>query len=163
MSLEQQAESRKARLEALRKRKRDVESGAANEDVANGDGTEVFRFRNYDPTTGSAKGHDPSVAEEDTVEKEVEGLMDRVILEDEELRGQELDLVNIQPKKPNWDLKRDLDKKLEKLGPQTQRAIAQLIRQRLQGKGEEDAPRDISSRMAQRQMENAEELSDEDD
>lgn len=43
------------------------------------------------------------------------------------------DLTNIQPKRPNWDLKRDLDKKLARLEPATQAAIATLIRKRLQG------------------------------
>jgi coiled-coil domain-containing protein 12 len=40
-----------------------------------------------------------------------------------------LDLFNIQPKKPNWDLRRDLDKRLEKLKPKTQSAINTLIRE----------------------------------
>lgn len=43
-------------------------------------------------------------------------------------RKQELDLLNIQPKKPNWDLKRDLEKRLDKLRPRTQAAINTLIR-----------------------------------
>lgn len=36
------------------------------------------------------------------------------------------------PKKPNWDLKRDVEKKLEKLDRKTQRAIYEIIRQRLE-------------------------------
>jgi coiled-coil domain-containing protein 12 len=42
------------------------------------------------------------------------------------------DLTNIQPKKPNWDLKRDLDKRLAKLEPKTESAIAHLIRKSTQ-------------------------------
>ena len=38
------------------------------------------------------------------------------------------DLTNIQPKKPNWDLKRDLERKLAKLKPKTDHAISTLIR-----------------------------------
>ena len=38
------------------------------------------------------------------------------------------DLINLAPRKPDWDLKRDVAKKLEKLERRTQRAIAQLIR-----------------------------------
>lgn len=37
------------------------------------------------------------------------------------------------PKKPNWDLKRDVEKKLEKLDRKTQRAIYEIIRKRLEG------------------------------
>ncbi len=37
--------------------------------------------------------------------------------------------MNLAPRKPDWDLKRDVAKKLEKLERRTQRAIAQLIRE----------------------------------
>lgn len=43
----------------------------------------------------------------------------------------EIDLTNLAPRKPDWDLKRDIAKKLEKLDRRTQRAIAELIRERL--------------------------------
>jgi len=36
--------------------------------------------------------------------------------------------VKLAPRKPDWDLKRDVAKKLEKLERRTQRAIAELIR-----------------------------------
>ena len=38
------------------------------------------------------------------------------------------DLFNIAPKRPNWDLKRELDKKLSKLERKTQESIHTLIR-----------------------------------
>lgn len=41
------------------------------------------------------------------------------------------------PRKPDWDLKRDVAKKLERLERRTQKAIAELIRERLK-KGQED-------------------------
>lgn len=41
------------------------------------------------------------------------------------------DLLNLAPRKPDWDLKRDVAKKLAKLEKRTQRAIAVLIRERL--------------------------------
>lgn len=44
---------------------------------------------------------------------------------------EEIDLANLAPRKPDWDLKRDVSKKLEKLERSTQRAIAELIRERL--------------------------------
>ncbi|XP_043921941.1 coiled-coil domain-containing protein 12 isoform X2 [Protopterus annectens] len=46
---------------------------------------------------------------------------------------EEVDLANLAPRKPDWDLKRDVAKKLEKLEKRTQRAIAELIRERLRG------------------------------
>lgn len=44
---------------------------------------------------------------------------------------EEIDLANLAPRKVDWDLKRDVAKKLEKLERRTQRAIAELIRDRL--------------------------------
>lgn len=41
------------------------------------------------------------------------------------------DFTNLAPKKPDWDLKRDIGPKLEKLEKRTQKAIAELIRERL--------------------------------
>lgn len=50
---------------------------------------------------------------------------------------EEVDLINLAPRKPDWDLKRDVAKKLEKLERRTQRAIAELIRERLQASNED--------------------------
>ncbi|GAA5996108.1 CCDC12/cwf18 family protein [Rhodotorula paludigena] len=130
MSLQEAAEARKAKLAALKKRKQLHDAGTPA-DQDDGDHHEAFRFRNYDPETGKARKH-ARTDEDDTVEKQVEGLTDRAIAEDERQRAQELNLTNIQPKKPNWDLKRDLDRKLAKLKPKTDLAISQLIRKRLQ-------------------------------
>ncbi|GAA5848411.1 hypothetical protein JCM8547_004507 [Rhodosporidiobolus lusitaniae] len=132
MSLQEAAEARKAKLAALKKRKTLHDTGAAVQEGENGnDDGEVFKFRNYDPATGTARKH-ARTEELDTVEKAVEGLTEQAIAADEVQRAQELDLTNIQPKKPNWDLKRDLDRKLAKLKPKTELAISQLIRKRLQ-------------------------------
>jgi hypothetical protein len=87
-----------------------------------------FKFRSYDPSTGQARKHIKAVDEADTVEKATATLAKEAIAADEERRKQELDLINIQPKKPNWDLKRDLEKRLEKLKPKTQAAMYTLIR-----------------------------------
>jgi coiled-coil domain-containing protein 12 len=42
------------------------------------------------------------------------------------------------PKKVNWDLKRDVEKKMQKLEKRTQRAILDLLRERLQRQAEEE-------------------------
>ena len=44
---------------------------------------------------------------------------------------EEIDISNLAPRKPEWDLKRDVAKKLERLERRTQKAIAELIRERL--------------------------------
>jgi coiled-coil domain-containing protein 12 len=75
----------------------------------------------------------------DTVEKAIEGVAEMIIAEDERQRAQELDVFNIAPKRPNWDLKREMEKKLAKLERKTQEAVHTLIRQRLASqKGQSD-------------------------
>jgi len=51
--------------------------------------------------------------------------------EDEEA-DKPIDLFKLQPKKPNWDLKRDLDEKMNILNVRTENAIARLVRERIQ-------------------------------
>lgn len=46
----------------------------------------------------------------------------------------DIDITNLAPRKVDWDLKRDISKKLEKLERRTQRAIVELIRDRLTAK-----------------------------
>ncbi|KAL9058151.1 MAG: hypothetical protein Q9162_001875 [Coniocarpon cinnabarinum] len=45
---------------------------------------------------------------------------------------QTVDLFKLQPKKPTWDLKRHLDKKLEVVNARTDTAIARMVRERVQ-------------------------------
>lgn len=90
-------------------------------------------FRNYE-------SEDPSIltekAEPGCVENEVQGQLESMktpIVIDE------IDIANLAPRKPDWDLKRDVAKKLEILERRTQKAIAELIRERLKtGKDPED-------------------------
>ncbi|KAJ4306190.1 hypothetical protein N0V88_000986 [Collariella sp. IMI 366227] len=42
-----------------------------------------------------------------------------------------IDLFKLQPKRPNWDLKRELNLKMEVLNVRTENAIARLVRERL--------------------------------
>jgi coiled-coil domain-containing protein 12 len=42
-----------------------------------------------------------------------------------------IDLFKLQPKKPNWDLKRELNARMEVLNVRTENAIARLVKERL--------------------------------
>lgn len=44
---------------------------------------------------------------------------------------EEVDLLSLAPRKPDWDLKRDAEKKFKRLEKRTARAIAELTRERL--------------------------------
>jgi coiled-coil domain-containing protein 12 len=54
------------------------------------------------------------------------------LAEHAEKEKEEVDLFNLAPKKPNWDLKRDVEKKLQRLERKTQKAIYEIIRKRLE-------------------------------
>ncbi|KAK3378283.1 cwf18 pre-mRNA splicing factor-domain-containing protein [Podospora didyma] len=56
-----------------------------------------------------------------------------------------IDLFKLQPKKPNWDLKRELNQKLEVLNVRTDNAIAMLVRERLAAK--KDAAKDSTGKV----------------
>lgn len=62
------------------------------------------------------------------IERKVE---DQLELAKTPLTIEDIDISNLAPRKPDWDLKRDLSKKLEILERRTQKAIAELIRERL--------------------------------
>ncbi|KZS88360.1 mRNA splicing factor [Sistotremastrum niveocremeum HHB9708] len=149
MSLVDASEQRKARLQALRAKKQ------------GGPVTAVDGQRNFDPVSRTLRKHAAAEdAIEDTVEKDVAGLAERIIAEDEERRAQELDLFNIAPKRPHWDLKRETEKKLAKLERKTQEAIHTLIRQRLAAQRGNDG--DIVGAMKAQEAADKEEDSDED-
>ena len=44
---------------------------------------------------------------------------------------EDVDLLSLAPRKPDWDLKRDAEKKLKRLEKRTAKAIAELTRERL--------------------------------
>ncbi|WWC65164.1 uncharacterized protein I303_107778 [Kwoniella dejecticola CBS 10117] len=124
------AAARKERLIALRRRKEGKEAGETN---GNGEPSHfAFKQRNYDPETRTLRKRGQEDENEDTVEKAVEGLAEQIIKEDEEKRKEELDLFNIQPRRANWDLKRDMTNRMSKLDRKTNEAIATIFRQRLQ-------------------------------
>jgi len=56
----------------------------------------------------------------------------------------DVDLTSLAPRKPDWDLKRDVASKLAKLERRTHRAIAELILDRLKG-DDEDGKGDLAA------------------
>ncbi|XP_049718022.1 coiled-coil domain-containing protein 12 [Elephas maximus indicus] len=139
--LEEEALRRKERLKALREKtgRKDKEDGEPKtkqlrEEEEEGEKHRELRLRNYVPEDEDLKKRRvpqaKPVAVEEKVKEQLEAAKPEPIIE-------EVDLANLAPRKPDWDLKRDVAKKLEKLEKRTQRAIAELIRERL--KGQEDS------------------------
>lgn len=140
MSLDAQAAARKDRLAKLRNLKRKQEDGGDHDkEVDGGDdnveaSTVVLSGRNYDVQSKAPKlGFDIAPgADQETLETraaEIASKTREVIAE--EKNDKNIDLFSLQPKKPNWDLKRDVDRKLERLEARTNNAIARIVRDRI--------------------------------
>jgi len=123
-----------------------------------------LKFRNYQPTSGELKSKTAAVAlpapileeakatpavkaphevaAEPSKAKEEKKKVDDVIARELEAHAKEQgdagDLLNIAPRKPNWDLKRDLSTKMEKLNKRTKYAIVELIKQRIEAESNAD-------------------------
>ncbi|KAI9230521.1 MAG: cwf18 pre-mRNA splicing factor-domain-containing protein [Piptocephalis tieghemiana] len=159
--MEDAAKKRKERLEAL-KRGKTLPLGAGEEEKKNQE-KPGLSLRNYTPLNAeldrSPRGKSEEVEEkkeeeeeeegeeararivEETVEETVQGLTETAIEEDEERRGDELDLAQLAPRKMDWDLKRALEPKMAILDSRTDRAIADLIRERLRAEQERGSGR----------------------
>ncbi|KAK6491733.1 coiled-coil domain-containing protein 12-like [Huso huso] len=128
---------RKERLKALRSKQlqnRDPEDGEPENKRSLEEIEEVkhreLKLRNYTPEDEELRERQVPKAKPASVEEKVR---DQLEAANPEPVIEEVDLANLAPRKPDWDLKRDVAKKLEKLEKRTQRAIAELIRDRLKG------------------------------
>jgi coiled-coil domain-containing protein 12 len=86
--------------------------------------------RNFDPETRNVKlgFENQPIYKAQQLALETKAQQDAEKAED---KG--LDLFKLQPKKPNWDLKRDLEQKTKPLDVQTENAIARMVRERIEG------------------------------
>ncbi|CAG11969.1 unnamed protein product [Tetraodon nigroviridis] len=136
-SLQDEALKRKDRLKALRDKQHhgkqadgEPEPKKASLEGENGQKHRELKLRNYTPEDEELKQRQVPNAKPTAVEDKVKDQLDAA---NPEPIIEEVDLANLAPRKPDWDLKRDVAKKLEKLERRTQRAIAELIRDRLRG------------------------------
>lgn len=143
------AQDRKSRLAQLKSLKR--KEAEPSEEPTDNDGQPIPKSprkeatpddtsrylsgRNYDfETKGPRLGFENAPDEgQETLEQKAAQLAaeSKRQAEEEEQKDAPLDLFKLQPKKPNWDLKRDLDRKMEVLNVRTDNAIARLVRERI--------------------------------
>ncbi|KAK6499181.1 hypothetical protein TWF506_003813 [Arthrobotrys conoides] len=135
-TLEIQAVARKDRLAKLRNLKRKQEHDvvgpeAALDPEAGEASTVILSGRNYDIQTKAPKlGFDAAPSDnQDTLESRAENIAAeaRTAMKGEEEAGLSIDLLSLQPKKPNWDLKRDVEQKLSQLDLMTNNSIARIL------------------------------------
>ncbi|KAI9087891.1 hypothetical protein K1719_030221 [Acacia pycnantha] len=124
-SIEQAAASRRERLQALKAAQELLntpdEDAAQADDMRNGDETteeQPMKFRNYVP-------QDKHLQEGKLAPAVLPKFEDPVAAAPPP--EQEDPFLNIAPKKPNWDLRRDVQKKLDKLERRTQKALFKLM------------------------------------
>jgi coiled-coil domain-containing protein 12 len=151
-NLSNAVQDRKARLAALKslKRKQPSEPTLHNDDNPNSEQPEeenaasiILSGRNYDPQTRAPKlGFETNPSRQTpTLEQSAHELSATTTKAqqqtDASAADKPLDLFKLQPKKPNWDLKRDLNRKLDVLNVRTDNAIAKLVRERIAAVQEE--------------------------
>ncbi|KAJ5112233.1 hypothetical protein N7532_000278 [Penicillium argentinense] len=140
-SLDAASNDRKARLAKLaalkRKQPEDNTMPDADADTAPDVTTTYLSGRNYDaetrgPKLGFEVGPQEGQVTVETQAAEIAESAKQQAQEDEEGVDQPIDLFKLQPKKPNWDLRRDLEEKQKILDVRTDNAIARLVRQRIE-------------------------------
>ncbi|XP_010546632.1 PREDICTED: coiled-coil domain-containing protein 12 [Tarenaya hassleriana] len=119
-SIEQKAASRREALRALRAAQELAENKENEEDDAGEESNPTMKFRNYVP-------QDKHLQEGKLAPPELPKFEDPVASTLPVAEKKEDPLVNIAPKKPNWDLRRDVQKKLDKLERRTQKAMFKLM------------------------------------
>ena len=110
--------------------------------MADNDQKKRIKFRNYAPidhTTTKSTGQ----KKDKTDNTDSETIQTKIINPESETSRVELDILtrelalnatdelNIVPKKPNWDLKNQISKSLEKLQRRTQKSIVEILQAKL--------------------------------
>lgn len=136
-SLDDEALKRKERLKALKQG--NVKTLSAPKSDEDGDNLKNFPkpiFRSYTPKTEELKTSvlpKPKLIEiENEVKEQLESGKPAPLIESE------IDLTTLAPQKIDWDLKRDAEKRLRVLEKRTQKAIVELIKDRLKTKKNAD-------------------------
>ena len=165
---------RKARLAALaakagrREEPVDNNNGGNDQEVEDKSKQPTIKFRNYIPKDASLDAQPPiddgsnkqtskrqktgTEQSKDTSKSALEIALAKTSRESREAAGQNVGggwstVTPVSTKKVNWDLKRDIQHKMDKLERRTQRAIVELLRERLEkeaaeGGGDDDSDLD---------------------
>ncbi|CAA7041231.1 unnamed protein product [Microthlaspi erraticum] len=121
-SIEQKSAARKEALRALRAAQELSESKEDEQDDAVEEEAPAMKFRNYVPQDKELQDGKVAPPELPKFEDPIAALVPAV-------EKKEDPFVNIAPKKPNWDLRRDVQKKLDKLEKRTQKAMSKLMQE----------------------------------
>lgn len=133
-SLEEQALKRKERLRNL-KRKAETKPSESTQSNGNENARKLSLPRPVEILNTATDDGEITEIENEETKPPTDDVVSKITSELNDLRTplviDEIDIQNLAPRKPDWDLKRDVAKKLEILERRTQRAIAEIIRDRL--------------------------------
>ncbi|BDA50416.1 probable coiled-coil domain-containing protein 12 [Coccomyxa sp. Obi] len=119
------AADRKARLKALKEAAASAEHSQTSTSAPSAQADEpVLKFRNYAVKDTRIEHQTIEAAQAPEYQEPVP---EPSIVQ--EIQGEGDVLLNVVPKKANWDLRRDVEKKLAKLERRTQRALVQLMQE----------------------------------
>lgn len=133
-SLEEQALKRKERLRNLKRKAETKDTASKSSNY--GDGERITL-----PPAKQLTNENQTDNEEFELVLKNNDVISKITIEANALKEpivvEEIDIQNLAPRKPDWDLKRDVAKKLDTLERRTQRAIAEIIRERLRSNQDE--------------------------
>ena len=86
------------------------------------------KFRSYQPTSEVLKTQVMQVAQPADIKSQIASDVSNRALSNLD----NIDFADLAPRKPDWDLKRAIEPKLRKLERRTEKAIAEIVRERLQ-------------------------------
>lgn len=127
MAEDDEAAQRKRKLAEIRVKSKASKSGdTTNEETE----SKKLKFRNYQPYDSTLfDAAQPSATEQkESMAKNEKDEKNIIQKELEQFKSEEINLV---PKRPNHDLKSQIEGKLEKLKRRTQRAIVEILRERM--------------------------------
>ncbi|KAJ1828109.1 hypothetical protein IWW55_003682 [Coemansia sp. RSA 2706] len=126
-ALEEESLKRQARLQAVREALRNPEQQSASSVLRN------FHTEIAKETLSQQR----PAAGEDTIEGSTHGVVEQAIDQRREAaETAELDIAAIAPRRANWDLKRELSRRLDELKLENEAAVADIIRARLKESGD---------------------------
>lgn len=139
--LEDEALKRKERLKALKRGELKTLNDQNNSEEAD-DLLPKPLFRNYTPKDEVLKSNilpRPDLTEiRNEIKEQLESGKPKPLIE------KEIDLATLAPQKIDWDLKREAEKRLKLLDKRTQKAIVELIRDRLKSQTNADLAEMVS-------------------
>lgn len=85
---------------------------------------QIIRFRNYTPQTDFLDGmYTIEQSQPGSIRHLIEDKLNLIVSNEDDGKRYMIDPASMEPKKANWDLKRRLEKKMEKLDRETSKCI----------------------------------------